>query len=178
MTLPPDVFTDIPWSFQVQVFLEDLLRPRRDLFVDPFLAEPWSCDPERCRPLLGRNLCCKVETRCRHFREDRCSIHEEKPFSCALFPLDLLRVGGIRIVTTVANPAFFDTGWSRYDADMLRCFENQDPAAKPMFQVMRATLRQVFTRAEVAVMEKSLGLHDAPLPLEPRLASGEIPRPS
>ncbi len=160
MDLPHDVFTDIPWSFQLQVFLEELLRPRRDLFVDPLLAESWSCDPERCRPLLGPNLCCKVETRCRHLDEDRCTIHMVKPFSCALFPLDLLRVGGIRVVTTVGNPAFFDTGWSRFDRDMLQCFETEDPAAEPMFQVMRPTLRRVFTRAEVAVMARALGLRD------------------
>jgi len=153
-----ELFTDVPWSFTLQVFLEELRRARRDLLVDPLLAEPWSCDPERCRPLLGPNLCCKVETRCEHLAEDACGIHAAKPFSCALFPLDLIRVGGVRVVTTPANAAFFDTGWSRYDRDMLRCFEGGERGAQSMFSAQRDLLLHCFTRAEVLRMERALGL--------------------
>ncbi|MBE0617113.1 MAG: hypothetical protein IH608_04205 [Proteobacteria bacterium] len=153
-----EVFTDVPWSFALQVFLEGLHRARRDLLVDPLLAEPWSCDPERCRPLLGANLCCKVETRCEHLAGEACGVHAVKPFTCALFPLDLLRVNGVRVVTTPKNPAFFDTGWSRYDRDMLRCFEGREGSAESMFAVQRGLLLQTFTLAEVRRMEKVLGL--------------------
>lgn len=154
--LDDEVFTDVPWSLAVQVFLEGLLRARRDLLVDPLLAEPWSCDPDRCRPRLGENLCCKVQTRCPDLVGERCGVHRAKPFSCALFPLDLVRVNGARVVTTVRNQAFFDTGWSRYDADMLRCFEGAQRATRSMFDVQRAVLDRVFTRAEVLRMEETL----------------------
>ncbi len=154
--LDDEIFTDIPWNFGVQVFLEGMLRARRDLLVDPLLAEPWSCDPDRCRPLLGENLCCKVEVRCPDLVGERCGVHRAKPFSCALFPIDLVRVNGARVVTTVLNPTFFDTGWSRYDADMLRCFEGAQRSARSMFEVQRPVLLRVFTRSEVLRMEETL----------------------
>ena len=99
----------------LEAFLGTLTPARRDLYVDPVVLTPWACDPERCRPLLGRNLCCKVQTRCRHLVRELCDIHADKPFSCALFPLDLVRIGGARVVTTPANLGFFATGWCRFD---------------------------------------------------------------
>ncbi len=153
-----ELFTDVPWSFGLQVFLEGLRRARRDLLVDPLLAEPWSCDPDRCRPRLGENLCCKVETRCEHLAGEACAIHAAKPFSCALFPVDLIRVNGVRVVTTPRNPLFFDTGWSRYDRDMLRCFEGRERGGESMFSVQRHLLHHCFTQAEVLRMERSLGI--------------------
>ncbi|MDW7710587.1 MAG: hypothetical protein SCH98_08935 [Deferrisomatales bacterium] len=155
-----EIFTDAPWSFALQVLLETLLPARRDLLVDPLLAEPWSCDPERCRPLLGPNLCCKVETRCAHLIGEVCAVHETKPFSCALFPLDLIRVNGIRVVTTPKNELFFQTGWSRYDQDMLRCFEGTRREATTLFSSQRAILLRAFTLSEVRRMEQVLGLPD------------------
>ena len=152
-----EIFTPIPETFRVRLFLDDLHRVRRDLYLDPLLAEPWSCDPERCRPHLGKNLCCKVEVRCVHLHEDRCAIHPSKPLSCALFPLDLVRVGGVRVVTTVSNLDFFDTGWSRYDRDMLRCFDGM-PAVHgmTMFEAQKGFLLRVMTRSEVFLMEKAI----------------------
>ena len=154
--LPDDLFTDAPLDFRSQVLLDSLLEVRRDLFVDPLLAEPWSCDPQRCRPRLGPNLCCKVQLRCGHLDGDRCSIQQDKPFACELFPLDLVRLGGARVVTTVKNLDFFHTGWSRYDRDMLHCFEGVEQSPKSMFDAQRAILDRVFTRSEVAVMERAL----------------------
>ncbi len=153
-----EIFTDTPWSFALQVFLEGLLPARRDLLVDPLLAAPWSCDPERCRPRLGPNLCCKVETRCEHLVGEVCAVHDAKPFSCALFPLDLVRINGIRVVTTPHNPFFFDTGWSRYDRDMLRCFEGTQTGNTSLFEAQRDLLLHTFTRAEVHRMQQALGL--------------------
>jgi hypothetical protein len=155
-----ELFCDVPWSFALQVFLEGLRPARRDLLVDPLLAEPWSCDPDRCRPLLGANLCCKVETRCEHLEGEACAVHETKPFSCALFPLDLLRVNGVRVVTTPRNPLFFQTGWSRYDRDMLQCFEGLPRGTASLFAAQRDVLLRTFTRAEVRRMEQVLGLPD------------------
>ena len=151
-----EIFTDLPLTLRVQNFLEDLLRVRRDLYVDPLLADAWSCDPERCRPLMGRNLCCKVERRCPHLVGERCGIQPRKPFSCALFPLDLVRVGGVRIVTTVKTLDFFDAGWSRFDRDMLRCFQGRERGHEPMFGVQREGLLGVFTHSEVTLMGRRL----------------------
>jgi len=156
MDRPEEIFTDIPLTFAVRVFLDGLIEVRRDLLVDPLLARPWSCDPERCRPLLGPNLCCKVETRCSELEGERCGIQDRKPFSCALFPLDLVRAGGLRVVTTARNHDFFCTGWSRYDRDMLRCFEGAQRGAEPMLRVQKPLLLRVFTPSEVALMERRL----------------------
>jgi hypothetical protein len=156
-----EIFTEVPWTVPLQLFLDGLGTARRDLFVDPLLARPWSCNPERCRTRLGENLCCKVETRCPHLSEQRCAIHDDKPFSCALFPLDLIRVNGIRVVTTPKNSRFFDTGWSRYDRDMLQCFRGHERGTRSMFQVQREVLLRVFTRAEVTRMEQQLALSSA-----------------
>jgi len=153
-----DVFTEVPWSVPIQFFLDGLVSARRDLLVDPLLASPWSCDAERCRSRLGANLCCKVETRCAHLDGERCRIHESKPFSCALFPLDLIRVNGARIVTTPKNEAFFDTGWSRYDRDMLQCFAGRERGSRSMFHTQAGVLLRVFTQAELNRMEQRLGL--------------------
>ncbi|WP_461393150.1 hypothetical protein [Deferrisoma sp.] len=140
----------------MQFFLDGLVRVRPDLYLDPMLADPWSCEPGRCRPRLGPNLCCKVERRCRHFDGRGCRIHETKPFACALFPLDLARVRGIRVVTTVKNIEFFRLGWCRFDRDMLQCFPGQDPEAPPMLLAQEAVLRRVFTEAEWALMVRAL----------------------
>lgn len=171
LRLMPDeeIFTDVPWSVPLQLYLDGLVAARRDLLVDPLLAEPWSCDPGRCRSRLGENLCCKVETRCPHLAGNLCAIHENKPFSCALFPVDLIRVNGIRVVTTAKRSAFFETGWSRYDRDMLACFEGRERGTLAMFQVQRDVLLRVFTRAEVARLETRLGLPPGD-PVGPRSA--------
>jgi len=173
LRLMPDeeIFTDVPWSVPLQFFLDSLRTARRDLLVDPLLASPWSCDPARCRGRLGENLCCKVETRCPHLDGSLCAIHGNKPFSCALFPVDLVRVNGVRVVTTPKNTAFFDTGWSRYDRDMLECFRGRERGTRAMFQVQRDMLLRVFTRAEVNRMEERLGL--PPMPGGPGLTSPE-----
>ncbi len=166
MTMDEEIFTEVPWDLTIQVLLDSLLRARRDLYVDPMLNDPWVCDPRRCRPLLGPNLCCKVERRCPHLRDDACAIHKLKPFGCALFPLDLIRVGGIRVVTTVKNPEFFATGWCRYDRDMLRCFDGEQRTTRTMFGAQRPVLERVFTRAEVVLLERRLrkaGEGDPPL---------------
>jgi hypothetical protein len=155
-----EIFTDVPWSFALQVFLEGLLPARRDLLVDPLLADPWSCDPDRCRPRLGPNLCCQVDTRCEHLTGEACAVHGAKPFSCALFPLDLVRINGIRVVTTPKNGLFFGTGWSRYDRDMLLCFEGRQRGATSLFFAQRDLLLHAFTLAEVRRMEQALGLPD------------------
>jgi len=141
---------------QAEQFVGTLLKVRRDLFIDPTVAEPWSCDPGRCRAALGKNLCCKVEIRCRHLDGDRCGIHNLKPFSCAIFPLDLVRLDGIRIVSTVKNVRFFNMGWSRFDRDMLRCFEGRELSEESMFEVQKKELLQVFTISEVTLMERTL----------------------
>jgi hypothetical protein len=156
MSHPEEIFTDIPLTFAVRVFLDGLIEVRRDLLIDPLLATLWSCDPDRCRPLLGPNLCCKVETRCPELRGERCGIQDRKPFSCALFPLDLVRAGGLRVVTTAKNRDFFSTGWSRYDRDMLRCFEGIQRGAEPMLRVQQPVLLRIFTASEVALMERTL----------------------
>jgi hypothetical protein len=154
--MPQTIFPDVPLTLETQVLLDGMLVARRDLYVDPLVAEPWSCDPERCRPRMGPNLCCKVQRRCRHLVAERCAIHGEKPFSCLLFPLDLVRIGGIRLVTTVKNLDFFYTGWCRYDRDMLRCFDGNDRSKVPMFAAQRQVLAGVFTQAEMLLMERTL----------------------
>lgn len=160
-----EIFTDVPHSPSLQLFLDTLLRVRRDLYVDPTLTAPWSCDPKRCRPRLGENLCCKVETRCPNFENDRCSVHSTKPFSCALFPLDLVRVRGLRVVTTVKNLDFFHTGWSRYDRDMLSCFQGVEVGHRSMFETQSEVLQRVFTRSEMLLMEQRLrALREGDLP--------------
>lgn len=142
------MYTDIPWNPQVEQFLEGLIAVRDDLLVDPLLADPWSCEPVRCRPRLGPYLCCKVERRCEHFDGRGCRIYDERPFACALFPLDLVRVRGVRVVTTVKNMHFFRLGHSRFDRDMLGCFAGQDPTARPMLLAQEPLLRKIFTDAE------------------------------
>lgn len=156
MKYSEDPYVEAPLNFVTQDVLDDMVEVRRDLYVDPLLAHPWSCDPARCRPLLGANLCCKVERRCSHFKADRCDIHALKPLGCALFPLDLLRVGSLRVVTTVKNATFFESGWSRYDRDMLRCFEGCENGTSSMFEVQRSVLECFFTRSELKRMEGAL----------------------
>jgi Fe-S-cluster containining protein len=151
-----EIFTEIPLNSAVQRFLDGVLRVRRDLYIDPRLCEPWSCNPDRCRPLLGKNLCCKVEVRCPYLDNERCAIQAEKPFSCALFPLDLVRVGGVRIVTTVANSDFFLTGWSRFDRDMLRCFDGEPTGRCSMFEAQQDVLQKVFTQSEMTLMQRRI----------------------
>ena len=156
MNFTDEIFTDVPLTFPLQVFLDGMVRVRRDLYLDLTVAEPWSCDPDRCRARLGPNLCCKVQKRCRHLQGDRCTIHDSKPFLCTLFPLDLVRVGGNRVVTTIANLDFFNTGWARYDRDMLRCFEGAMTAGRPMFQAQEPVLASIFTKSELLLMKRAL----------------------
>ncbi|MBI5016533.1 MAG: hypothetical protein HZB55_13720 [Deltaproteobacteria bacterium] len=151
-----DPFTDVPPTPDVLYLLDGMLEVRRDLLLDPLVATPWSCDPDRCRPRLGQNLCCKVQVRCRHMQGERCGIHDSKPLVCRLFPLDLIRVAGARVVTTVLNLDFFHTGWSRYDRDMLRCFEGAERARVSMFQAQRDVLADLLTRAELTLLERTL----------------------
>ncbi len=162
MRIDPDtdeIFTDAPRTGDLARFLETLVRVRRDLYVDPMLADPWSCDPDRCRPLLGPNLCCKVQVRCVHLVGGRCAVHGDKPFDCALFPLDLVRIGGVRVVTTVKNMDFFSTPWCRYDRDMLRCFDSSEAGGQSMFAAQRPVLERVFTRSEMVLMARALEAH-------------------
>jgi hypothetical protein len=158
-----DPFTDVPPTPNVLLLLDGMLEVRRDLLLDPLVATPWSCDPDRCRPRLGPNLCCKVQVRCRHMEGERCGIHDTKPLVCRLFPLDLIRVAGARVVTTVLNLDFFHTGWSRYDRDMLRCFEGLERARASMFQTQRDVVAGIFTRAEFALLERTMDNILAPL---------------
>jgi len=154
--LPRTRFTTVPWEGWFEGFVQGLIRVRRDLYVDPLLNDPWRCNPARCRPRLGRNLCCKVEVRCRHLRGTRCAIHDRKPFGCALFPLDLVRSGAIRVVTTVKNPEFFRSGWSRYHRDMLRCFDGIVDTDVTMFEAQRTVLGQVLGPGELNAVERAL----------------------
>ncbi len=156
MDADEEIFTPVPLTPAVQVFLDGMLRVRRDLYVDPLLGEPWSCTPARCRPYLGENLCCKVEVRCPELDAERCAIHAQKPLSCALFPLDLVRVGGVRVVTTVKNLDFFETGWSRYDRDMLRCFDGAVTGPSSMFTAQKDVLSRLLTRSEVILIERKI----------------------
>lgn len=137
-------------------FLEPFLRLRGGILLDPGVAAPWSCDATRCRERMGRNLCCKVDTRCRHLIRDKCSIHDEKPFSCALFPLDLWRVSGKRVLLSAANPLPYQNGWSRYDRDMLRCFEGIEGEGASMVEVQEEVLGRVFTVAELEMIRKAV----------------------
>lgn len=154
--MPQTLFPDIPLTPTTQLVLDSALEIRRDLYLDPLVADLWSCDPERCRPRMGPNLCCKVQRRCRHLVGERCAVHDDKPFSCLLFPLDLVRIGGTRLVTTVKNLDFFHTGWCRYDRDMLRCFHGVERSDVSMFEVQRDVLRRVFTDSEMVLMERRL----------------------
>ncbi|NTU60299.1 MAG: hypothetical protein HGA98_04495 [Deltaproteobacteria bacterium] len=155
--MPQTLFPDVPLNLATQLLLDSLIEVRRDLYLDPVVAEAWSCDPERCRPRMGPNLCCKVQKRCKHLAPDNlCAIHESKPFSCRLFPLDLVRIGGARVLTSVKNVDFFNTGWCRYDRDMLRCFEGVERSRVSMFEAQREVLAGVFTRAELFLLEKAL----------------------
>ena len=161
--MPQTPFPDLPLTPATQLVLDQALKIRRDLYLDPLVAAPWSCDPGRCRPRMGPNLCCKVQKRCRHLVDDRCAVHEDKPFSCRLFPLDLARIGSIRLVTTVKNLDFFDTGWCRYDRDMLHCFDGVEQATVSMFDTQLTLLQEVFTQAELVLMQQRLAaLSSAP----------------
>lgn len=151
-----DILMEARMTPEIDALLGTLIPVRRDLYLDPMVADAWSCDPRRCRNFLGKNLCCKVEIRCRHMEGDRCGIHHMKPFSCALFPLDLIRVKGIRIVSTVKNMQFFNTGISRFDRDMIRCFEGDETGDKSMFEVQKSELLRAFTNSEVELMERKL----------------------
>jgi hypothetical protein len=70
--------------------------------------------------------------------------------------LDLVRIGRARLVTTVKNLDFFASGWSRFDPDMLRCFEGRDLSSIPMFHAQREVLALFFTRSELRLMRKAL----------------------
>ena len=158
MDSPELVFTEAPMTPALQYLLDGMIQVRRDLHVDPMIQVPWCCDPKRCRPRLGPNLCCKVQQRCRHLASDhKCSIHDGKPFLCALFPLDLVRLGSARVITTPSNLDFFVTGWSRYDRDMLRCFEGQVDSPLSMYEQQATILRRVFSPSELRAVERALG---------------------
>jgi hypothetical protein len=153
-----ELFTEIFENDEALVFLGTLKKLRAGIYVDPSLNDPWSCDGNRCRPFLGRNLCCKVETRCKHFTGDSCSIHETKPFSCALFPVDLLRIGRSRVVVSAKNPLLYEKNWSRYDRDMLRCFDGEIIGKDSEFIAQLPILKKVFTMAEIDLIERGLAL--------------------
>ncbi len=155
-TIDDDFYTEIDLDEDARIFLETMIPLRAGIYLDPDLAEPWSCDPARCRPLLGRNLCCKVEERCDHFTDDVCEIHEGKPFSCALFPIDLMRIGNARVVFSARNPIAHLMSWSRYDRDMLRCFEGEMVDAEVMLMAQLPVLEKVFTQAEIALMVEAM----------------------
>lgn len=150
------LFTEAPPTTPLRLLLDSVVRVRSDLYVDPMVADPWQCNPDRCAPRLGPNLCCKVEKRCPHLRGKRCAIQERKPFLCALFPLDLVRIGTARLITTPKNLDFFLTGWSRYHRDMLRCFDGHLTAASSMFQEQKPVLARCFTQGELRSVEKAL----------------------
>jgi hypothetical protein len=152
-------FVEVNFGFQAQALLDGMLQVRRGLYVDPALAEPWCCDPQRCRPRLGPNLCCKVERRCPHLSAGKCAVHAEKPLPCSLFPVDLVRVAGDRLVTTIRNLDFYATGWSRFDRDMLRCFAGAEHSPTTIFEAQRPVLGKYFTEAELRLMERTLGRH-------------------
>ncbi len=151
-----EVFTDLPDSPAMEELVASLMKLRAGIYIDPLIAEPWRCDPERCRPLMGRYLCCKVQTRCSHFDGEKCSIHDTKPYSCALFPIDLVRVGGKRLVLSALNPILHGYNWSRYDRDMLRCFEGDMGEGPSMLEVQLPVLERAFTRAELQLILNSV----------------------
>lgn len=149
---PQEHFIIVPADEEILEFIAPMKKLRGGMILDQALAEPWTCDPARCRPLMGRNLCCKVDTRCVHLKNGLCAIHEKKPFSCALFPIDLWRVGRARVLLSAKNPLPYSMGWSRYDRDMLRCFEGEIPEGPSMVDMQLPVLEKVFTRAELAVI--------------------------
>jgi hypothetical protein len=152
--IPHDPFHEIPDCVEARDFLGGLRKLRGGLYFDLRLLAPWTCDPERCRPKLGPNLCCKVQIRCKELVDGLCAVHDRKPFGCALFPADLVRVAGARAVVSAANPDLYRRDWTRFDRDMLRCFEGADHGP-PLYESVRPLLRQVFTRAEYAVLEEA-----------------------
>ena len=137
---------------EIAAFVSPMVRLRAGIVLDPLVAEDWVCDPVRCRPAMGRNLCCKVDIRCVHLQDGICAIHASKPFSCALFPLDLWRVGGLRVVVSGKNPVPYARDWSRFDRDMLRCFSGEIPKGPSMLEVQLPVLERVFTRGELTMM--------------------------
>lgn len=151
-------FVVLPETPQTLEYLEGMVPLRGGLFLDPGVAEPWSCDPERCRPVLGKNLCCKVQLRCKHLGpEGLCEIHASKPFGCALFPLDLFRIGAARVVAGVQDPRLHDRAWTRFDRDMLGCFAGEmPPDAQPMLLAQLPELSRVFTRSELELMKNAV----------------------
>jgi hypothetical protein len=149
---PEGAFIEVPASAELERALAEFVRVRADLWVDPLLTDSWSCDPPRCRPRLGPNVCCKIERRCAKFDGRKCQIYERRPFTCALFPIELLRVRDVRLVTTVKNVPIVNLGHGRFDRDMLNCFAEQDLAAPPMLLAQEDVLRRVLgddTWAEV-----------------------------
>lgn len=158
-----DWFLEFSGEEGVEEFLAPMVRLRGLIILDPLLADPWSCDAARCRPVMGRNLCCKVDTRCRHFTGELCAIHDTKPFSCLLFPIDLWRVGPYRAIISAKNPIPYARDWSRFDRDMLRCFEGSIPDGPSMLEVQLPVLARIFTLAELNMMMAAVErLRDAP----------------
>jgi hypothetical protein len=147
-----DYYYDIREGEEVLAFLSTLKKLRGGLYFDPDLLRPWSCDPDRCRPLLGRNLCCKVEMRCHAFNFGVCGIHENKPFSCALFPMEIIRVGSLRAVVSAENPLLYEKAWTRYDRDMLKCFVGDMKSRTTLFEVQDFIIEKVFTKAEAELL--------------------------
>lgn len=149
-------YLEFPEDPELLEFIAPFKKLRAGILLDPDVAEAWSCDPERCRPVMGRNLCCKVDTRCRHLKNGLCSIHEMKPYSCALFPLELWRVGNRRVLLSAKNPIPYIKGWSRYDRDMLRCFGNEPVEGPSMVEVQLTVLGKVFTKAELNLLMEAV----------------------
>jgi hypothetical protein len=156
MIIDEEPFLELEESPALKQFIDHLIPLRGGLYLDVALAQDWSCDADRCRPLMGRNLCCKVETRCPELIDGICSIHETKPFSCALFPIELLRVGAKRVVVSAGNPTLHEHQWTRFDRDMLRCFEGEMTGGRSMFEAQLPVLEQVLTRSELAIIGRAL----------------------
>ncbi|PLX41257.1 MAG: hypothetical protein C0608_06560 [Deltaproteobacteria bacterium] len=150
-----EIFFEVPLSPQSEEYLDTLVPLKAGLYLDPGVVEEWSCDPKRCRPALGRNLCCKVELRCAHLdSEGLCKIHRDKPFCCDLFPLELLHIGNARCVVSAKDPFLYQMNWSRFDRDMLRCFDGEVREGRPIFEVALPLLEEVLTASEVAVLKR------------------------
>ena len=75
---------------------------------------------------------------------------------CALFPIELFRIGHARVVAAADDGDLYAREWTRYDRDMLRCFEGEITGGASMFETQRPVLERVFTQAEMALLEGAL----------------------
>jgi hypothetical protein len=145
-------FIILPENEDTANYLATLIPLRAGIYLDPAVAEAWTCDAERCRPVMGQYLCCKVQTRCLQLIDGLCAVHDKKPFGCALFPLDIFRIGPARVVAATKNPMLYARNWTRFDRDMLRCFEGKMNPERIMLEEQIEVLAKVFTQAEIELM--------------------------